>query len=209
LSNVLDITFDIRGALLDDHFDGEIKGRKREGILSGSLGLIYTFGGRAWAAPKGPTPAELAELNERITEVVGENAQLRDQLTQVEKEEPKTVIEKVTEWKDVVADVYIRFEFGKSELTKDARVQLGFLADLLKKYPESSYTITGYADEGTGSADVNARLSRARAESVKNCLTGEHGIASSRLQTLAAGGIENRYYDDPKLSRSVVVRPNK
>jgi outer membrane protein OmpA-like peptidoglycan-associated protein len=212
LSNVLDLTLDIRGSLVSDDFDGERGGRENEGILSANLGLVYTFGGRAWALPnESPNAAELAQLNERITEIVGENAQLRDQLTQVEKEEPltKTVVEKVIEWKDIVSDVYIRFEFGKSDLTKDARVQLSFLADLLKKYPEGSYTITGYADEGTGSADYNDRLSRARAESVKNCLMGEHGIASSRLQTIAAGGIENRYYDDPKLSRSVVVRPNK
>lgn len=209
LSDAVDLTLDLRGTTMDDRFDGEAGGRSKDGIFSANLGLIYTFGDRAWTRPV--DPATIVQLNERITEMVGENAQLRTQLNQAEQEtaNTNTVVKRVTEWKDIVTDVYIRFTLGKSDLSKDARIQLGFLADLLKKYPEGSYTITGYADEGTGTSDINIRLSKARAESVKNYLTKEFGIASSRLQAVAAGGIENRYFDDPALSRSVVIRPNK
>ncbi|MDR2805957.1 MAG: OmpA family protein [Dysgonamonadaceae bacterium] len=214
LGNVIDLTLDVRGALVDDRFDGEVGSRKKEGIFSVGVGLVFNIGGRTWSAPgKVLSDAERLLLNDRITAIAGENDLLRDKLATVEytsgESQVKTIVEKVTQWKDVATDVLVLFPINESVLTKDARVQLGFLADLMKKYPEGRYAITGYADEGTGNPDLNLRLSEARAKAVKYCLTQEFGIAAYRLETVAAGGIENRYYNDPALSRSAVIRPKK
>ena len=195
----VDINFDIRGAIVNDAFKvGKNRypdidrlntgGRPFDGILSVNLGVAFRFGGNIkpmvvyQTDPVRPVPPPVRE---------------------------PVVIERVTEWKDVATDVLILFRINESVLLRDARVQLGFLARLMHEYPEGTYTITGYADEGTGNPDLNQRLSRARAERVKECLVGEFGISSTRLQTVAAGGIENRYYNDPSLSRSVIIRPNK
>ncbi|MDF2514773.1 MAG: hypothetical protein K0R59_69 [Sphingobacterium sp.] len=43
LSKALDFTFDVRGNLLGDGFDGEKGGRKFEGILVSQIGLTYNF----------------------------------------------------------------------------------------------------------------------------------------------------------------------
>jgi outer membrane protein OmpA-like peptidoglycan-associated protein len=211
LNDTWDFTLDVRGTAVDDRFDGDVGGRTKEGLLSLSLGFVYNFGGRSWNTPKDAlSVAEVDFLNNRIVTIAGENAQLRDQLSQVEAQTPiRTTVEKVTEWRDVAVDVLILFPLNQSVLTKDARVQLGFLAELMKKYPGSTYTITGYADEGTGSSDRNIKLSKDRADAIKLCLTREFGVTASRLATVAAGGIENRYYNDPALSRSAVIRPNK
>jgi outer membrane protein OmpA-like peptidoglycan-associated protein len=210
VTSKLDATLDIRGAMVDDQFDAEIGGRRQEGLLSVDLGLSYRFG-RSVSRPEVAllTAAELAELNDRVNQINRENAALRDELTSAAARSSKTKVEKIVEWKDVAADIYIRFELGKSELSKEARVQLSFLADLLKTYKEGSYTITGYADAVTGSAEINARLSWARAEEVKKCLVKEFGVKSSRLEIVAAGGVGTQYYNDPALSRSVVIRPNR
>ena len=194
----VDLNFDLRAAVVNDAFKvGKDKypevdrlntgGRPFDGILSLNIGVAFRFGGNVkplivyQPEPVRPVPPPVKE----------------------------PVVEKVTEWKDVATDVLILFRINESVLLRDARVQIGFLARLMHEYPEGTYTITGYADEGTGNPDLNYRLSRARAERVKECLVGEFGISSSRLQTFAAGGIENRYYNDPSLSRSVIVRPNK
>jgi len=194
----VDLNFDIRGALVNDAFKvgknihPEIDrlnsgGRPFDGILSVNIGVAFRFGGN-------------------IKPLVVYHS---DAVRPVPPPVREPVVEKVTEWKDVATDVLILFRINESVLLRDARVQLGFLARLMHEYPEGTYTITGYADEGTGNPDLNYRLSRARADQVKECLVGEFGISPTRLQTVAAGGIENRYYNDPSLSRSVIIRPIK
>ena len=187
----VDLNFDIRGAMMKDRFhtisELDMGGRPFDGIFSVNVGVTFRFGGNSQPRPM------------YSYEPVRPVPPPRDPV----------VVERVTEWNDVATDVLILFRINESILLRDARVQLGFLARLMHQYPEGTYTITGYADEGTGNPDLNQRLSRARAERVKECLVGEFGISPTRLQTVAAGGIENRYYNDPSLSRSVIIRPNK
>ena len=188
----VDLNVEIRGAAVREQFHGiDIGNRRFDGVLSFNLGVAYRFGGNS--KPKSSYHPESHSPEPSYLEI-----------SVIE-----PVIERITEWKDVAADVLILFQIGQSTLSRDARVQIGFLARLLNKYPESSYTITGYADEGTGNPDLNYRLSRARAERVKDCLIGEFGVSPARLSIITAGGIENRYYDDPALSRSVIIRPDK
>ena len=67
------------------------------------------------------------------------------------------------------------------------------------------YTITGYADAGTGSKRVNERLSKERAEAVYDCLVNEFGVSGSQLRVDHKGGVGNMFYDDPRLSRAVIT----
>jgi outer membrane protein OmpA-like peptidoglycan-associated protein len=213
LSDGLDLTLDIRASAIDDSFDGEVGGRQQEGLLSIDLGLAYRFGkGVSRFEPSTLSAGELAALNDKINAISREKVALLDQISTLERDlrQPREKqIEKIVEWKDASSDIYIRFNLGKSDLSKEARVQLSFLADLLRKYPNGSYTITGYADSSTGTPSLNAKLSQSRARAVKDCLVNEFGVAASRLQLKAVGGVDAQYYDDPALSRSVVIRPNK
>ena len=194
----VDLNFDVRGAMVRDRFKTgkdihpEIDklntgGRPFDGILSVNVGVAFRFGGKSkvntvyWSEPVPPVAPPARE----------------------------PVVERVTEWKDIATDVLILFQINQSVLLRDAKVQIEFLAKLMREYPEGTYTITGYADKGTGTPTINNRLSRERAERVKDCLVKEYGISPSRLKTIAAGGIENRFYDDPALSRSAIIRPDK
>ena len=67
------------------------------------------------------------------------------------------------------------------------------------------YTIIGYADKGTGSRVRNERLSKARAEAVYDCLVNEFGVPVSILKVTYEGGVDNMFYDDPRLSRAVIT----
>lgn len=68
------------------------------------------------------------------------------------------------------------------------------------------YTITGYADKGTGNTAGNERLSRERAQAVYECLVKEFGVSKEQLRIDYKGGVENMFYDDPRLSRAVITR---
>ena len=192
LSHSVDLSFDFRGAMVREQFHGnDIGNRTKDGIFSVNAGITYRFGGKSK-----PKPVYYHETYYQEPFYVYEPV-------------IETVIEKVTERKDVASEVLILFQSGQSTLSRDARVQIGFLARLMHEFPESQYIVTGYADEGTVDQEFNYRLSLDRAENVKHCLAGEFGISPTRLFTVAAGGIENSVSSDPSLNRSVIIRPDK
>lgn len=43
LNRNFDLTFDLRGTLVNDRFDGETGGRGGEGIVTGAFGIVYNF----------------------------------------------------------------------------------------------------------------------------------------------------------------------
>jgi outer membrane protein OmpA-like peptidoglycan-associated protein len=150
--------------------------------------------------------SELAILRNRLAEMDQQNHSLRNKLSDTYNQiQTQKVIERI----ESVSDVLILFAIGQSTLSQDARVNIGFLANLMKKFNNDSFTIIGYADKGTGSQEFNQQLSKSRAEAVKNCLISEFGIQASRLTTVAAGGIGNKYYNNPALSRAVVITSNR
>ncbi|MEG1006958.1 MAG: OmpA family protein, partial [Bacteroides sp.] len=67
------------------------------------------------------------------------------------------------------------------------------------------FTIVGYADNKTGSDAINMRLSKERAEAVRDTLVKEFGVNPSQLRIEYKGGVDNMFYDDAALSRAVIV----
>lgn len=204
LSDALDLNLDIRGSLVNDDFDAERGGRNEEGILSATVGLTYKFKPRGWK-PKVVTvynETELDRLRAQMNELNAENERLKNV--------PVDTVETVTtelQLKEVVAPCMVVFPINKSELSQDARVNLGMFAENVKKADkEIVYTITGYADAGTGNKYVNEKLSKDRANAVYRCLVDEFGIAESQLKIDYKGGVENMFYDNPEMSRAVIVR---
>lgn len=91
-------------------------------------------------------------------------------------------------------------------MSNEARVNLGFLAKVMKENNRKVvYTIIGYADKGTGSPKFNERLSKARAEAVYECLVEEFEVPAEILEVTHEGGVDNMFYDDPRLSRAVIT----
>ena len=88
-------------------------------------------------------------------------------------------------------------------------LNLGFFAKVIKVGKSNVvYNISGYADKGTGTPATNERLSKERAEAIYNVLVREFGVPASQLTISNYGGVENMYYNDPRLSRAVIVLGN-
>jgi cytochrome c oxidase subunit 2 len=75
------------------------------------------------------------------------------------------------------ANVY--FETGKSTLPDDAKAAVGAVADYAKAHPDAKFTLSGFTD-ATGSAEVNAKLAKSRAEAVRDALKAA-GIAEDHI----------------------------
>ena len=205
LCKALDLQLDVRGTMFNDRFDNEVGSAKKDGIVSATLGLVYKFPKRGWNNVKTPVynDALWNEYRGKMDNLSDENARLKELLSQANNQ-PKEVAK---ETKLVVPDLIVTFRIGKSALTKEDRVNLGFLAKAIKEGdPNASYTITGYADAGTGSKKINEKLSKARAAAVYSCLVNEFGVDKNQIHVRHEGGVENMFYDDPRLSRAAILR---
>lgn len=206
LCDALDANIDLRASMVDDAIDGEIGQSKFDGLLGVTVGLTYKFKRRGWDRSKTVIRTNVGEINslrDRLNRANAENARLRDELAKAEGQQKQEVINKV------IAANLVVFQIGKADLSKEARANLQLLAEAIKAGDSKAvYTITGYADAGTGSKKTNERLSKKRAEAVYDCLVNEFGVSESQLKVDYKGGVENMFYDDPRLSRAVITRAN-
>ena len=210
LCDALDLNIDLRGTLLPESFDGEVGVRpdggdvyESDGFVTASLGLAYKFNPRGWNQGK-----TIYKTRTATTKVVDEsalaalkadNAALQQALANAE---AKAVVEQLHH----MPGYLVTFDINSSKLQNKDRVNLGKIAEALKNTDDSVVLLlTGYADEGTGTVKINERLSRERAQSVYDCLVNEFGVKPEKLATDFKGGVENMFYDDAILSRSVVV----
>jgi outer membrane protein OmpA-like peptidoglycan-associated protein len=100
----------------------------------------------------------------------------------------------VTRPSDDQIDVAIRneilFDVDSSTLRPRARATLDELAEVFRKYPETTLRIEGHADS-TGTYAHNQRLSDRRAESVQNYLSAK-GVNDARIYSVGYGETEPR-----------------
>ena len=212
LNKWLDLNVDTRVTVFNDRFNGEMLGNKQDGLFTMTLGVAYKFAPRSWNRSSVKTvkysDGELRRMRDQLNEMQAENLRLKKAL---EEESTKVCdmagkeVTSATTGETQVAPSLIIFSIGKSTLSKDARVNLGFWAEQIKK-EGGHYVITGYADNKTGTPAANERLSKARAQSVFDCLVNEYGISASRLTVEGKGGVDNMFYNDEALSRSVITK---
>lgn len=205
LCDALDLNLDIRGTLVSDAFDGEAYGRGGEGMLSATVGLTYKFKKRGWDKAKTVVRIDNRAINalrQQLSDAEAENERLKRALAEGNREKAKEIVTKAS------ANL-VTFQIGKATLSNEARANLGMMAEAIKSGDKSVvYTITGYADAGTGSKRINERLSKRRAEAVRDCLVKEFGVSESQLRVDHKGGVDNMFYDDPRLSRAVITKAN-
>lgn len=205
LSSAFDLNLDVRGTATKDEFDGERGGRKEEGLLSVTVGVTYKFPRRTWGRSTVKTitfsDEELRLMREQLKAMNDENNRLKDELVVTSNK----VSERVVETNILSAPYLVTFQISRFALSNEARVNIGFQAKIMKENKNAVYTIIGYADKGTGTKEFNQFLSKSRAEAVYNCLVNEFGVPASQLKITYEGGVDNMFYDDPRVSRAVIT----
>ncbi|MEI8134198.1 MAG: OmpA family protein [bacterium] len=79
----------------------------------------------------------------------------------------------------------VAFDFGKSTLLSESKLELDRVVDFMKKNRNAAIEIDGHTDD-VGSADANQTLSMERATTVMNYLVS-HGIRTDRLTAKGFG----------------------
>ena len=169
------------------------------------VGAMINFGN---AAPKTAETrtvyvtdnAEVDRLNGEINRLIAENNQLKNRKpdTKVEKEVVKT--------KEIVTyPHYVNFGLNETKVTDQETINLQYVADMIKSVPDKKFSIVGYADQQTGTSEINKKLATQRAQSVYDILTKKYGVKASQLTTDAKGGVDTMFLGNSDLSRSVII----
>ena len=139
---------------------------------------------------------EIARLNAEIDRLNAENANLRNQ-----KPEKEVVVEK-----DIVTFPYlVNFTVNTTDVVNREKVNLETIAKMIKATPEKKYSVVGYADMQTGTAEGNAMLAQGRAQNVYDILINQYGVSPDQLVKDSKGGVDYMYFNDEQLSRSVII----
>ena len=198
LNDALDLNLDIRGAYVSDRFDGELGGRWGEGLWSATIGLTYKFKPRGWDRSK-----TIIRTHDRTSELKA----MQDKLNDMQAQLAKRKTDSITVIRTMAAASFVVFKIDTWDLTNEARVQLSLFAENIKKAdPNVVYIITGYADKGTGSVERNIILSKNRARVVYECLVNEFGVPKKQLRIDHKGGVDDMFYNDPRMSRAVITK---
>ena len=189
-------------------YNTEFKFDSRAALFQLSLGLNYKFansnGTHNFAKAALRDQAEIDGLNAKINELRADNkakdgkiaadgrtiADLKAQLAACQARPAQTIIEEriIKEVNSTLQPIVI---FGQGKTTVDAAgmASCEMVAKYMKNHPESKVKILGYASP-EGSKEVNDRIAKQRAESVKNVLVKKYKIAADRLEAEGQGATD-------------------
>lgn len=201
LSSAWDLNVELRGLLMKNAFGGASK----EGMAGLTVGVTYKFKKRGWeAVPTVPMVPEsqLNDMRNTLNSLKSENESLKRELVDARNKKPEVIVQKEAGF---VPRLVVVFNIGKSNISKREYMNIEAMAKGIKENPNKVFTVTGYADQGTGSAEYNMKLSKKRAEAVRDLMVNEFGVPASQLKVDYKGGVGNMFYDDAKLSRVAIV----
>lgn len=206
VSKAIDINLDLRAMITNDDFDGELGRRTFDAMLSVTAGVTYRFAPRGWKTRVLKVVeydnAAVNDLRRQVAELIAANEKL-------EREKAGQVVQHNTVV-NANGNYLIYFPINVSSLSNADRAQLEMVAEMIRKSDiKSRFSVIGYADKATGNAEINEVLSRERAQSVRDYLVNEFGIAADRLDVSWSGGVGNMFFDDPSLSRVVIITATK
>ena len=100
----------------------------------------------------------------------------------------------------------VLFRQGKSTVDAAQYAPIELIAQYMKNHPEAEVEIKGYASP-EGSAELNQKLSEARAEAVKKILVNKYKIASNRLTTKGCGATD-KLFEQVEFNRVATFNDN-
>jgi outer membrane protein OmpA-like peptidoglycan-associated protein len=98
----------------------------------------------------------------------------------------------------------VLFDFDRSTVKPEGRVEIGKVADQLKQNANDTITVEGHTDNVNRSGDpqYNVKLGQRRADAVKAVLV-ENGIDASRITTVSKGESEPAVPNDTAANRAL------
>lgn len=200
VSKQVDLFLDIQGTLVNP----------KTGYLSAQVGFTYKFNKRDWNCPITavcPTWKYTdAEGDALVARLANSDKKIKDLQRQLDEclNRPEPECEEVDR---NLATIY--YPINVSTLTKREQTLVYAVAEEMKKNPENTYVLTGWADNYTGTDEYNAKIRQARVENVKKLLV-KAGVSESQLEiTTNAGALSDLGEKGAQFDRAVTVQLKK
>ena len=204
ISEQMQLSLDLRATGLSDL--QALDGNRKSLALQAYLGFTYNFKKRDWVAPVVPIIPEPENCDALRARLAAADARIAD-LEQQLKDCLNRPVETVVENNGPLATVY--YPIGVSRLSRENQRVVKAIAHVMTQNPDKKYTVTGWADNYTGSDNINIRLRKARAEGVQKVLV-RNGVSESQLTvTTNNGNLSDLGEKCVALDRAVTIEENK
>jgi outer membrane protein OmpA-like peptidoglycan-associated protein len=173
---------------------------------SALLSLTYLFNNRTWTAPVVPVIPEIPNCDPYIARIQEADAQIARLQSQLDAclNRPAAKAE-AAPCSESLATVY--FPAGSSTVSRTDRNVLKSVAGEIKGNGQN-YTVTGWADNWTGSASLNDALRSKRADNVISILTS-NGVGADQLTKALGDGNRKADRSQIYLDRCVTIEQSK
>ena len=217
-----DFNLEANALLMNDYFDSKVEGINMDALINVTAGFTYKFNGKKpkaqWAENE-VSAAEMEAIRNDLNDQIARNEALEkdmdDQLA-AEKARNKALADELAAEKDrrkaaeaaeakkAVSPRTIFFNINEATISPKEKVNIRYVAEQIKANPNRKFTVTGYADNATGTPEFNQKLTQKRAEAVYNMLVDDYGVNKDQLEIIAKGGADNMY-ESNELNRVVIV----
>lgn len=196
LNEAMDFNVELMANGVSDRWNGR-DGHGIDTYFDLSVGLTYKFGtGFRCANCTSVEYPEVVYTEEEMNEMI--NMEREQAVRETAAKVDTVLIEPDCPPAQVVQGIrsHVTFAIGRTVITDSQEMNVQAIANYLKEHPDSKASVTGYADKGTGTPEINHRLARQRAEAVRDCLVNKYGIQPERLTVSSMEGDEQPFAEN-------------
>ena len=188
LSDKVSLGLEVNANTLNDHYNSK-PANNADWYFNALAGLKINLGDTYTTRQvKGCEP----RIIEKVVEKVVEKPVYIDKIVEVEKKaEP------------LRRDVFFTINSTRIDPTETQKII--DIVNYLNANPNAKVSITGYADKGTGNAQINERLGRNRAKVVTDRLVKQYKVDPSRIITDSKGDTEQPFAENDKNRVSICI----
>jgi outer membrane protein OmpA-like peptidoglycan-associated protein len=188
LSDKVSLGLEVSANTVNDHYNSK-PANNADWYFNALAGLRINLGSTySVREVKGCEP----RVVEKVVEKIVEKPVYIDKIVEVEKKvEP------------LRRDVFFTINSTRIDPTETQKII--DVVNYLNANPTAKVTVTGYADKGTGNAQINARLGQNRAKVVADRLIKEYKVDPSRIITDSKGDTEQPFAENDKNRVSICI----
>jgi len=181
------LSLEVDANSMEDRFNGKTNDAD-DWMIAGMIGLSYRFG-----HAKSKPVMVVRQVEEEVWEEVPD--------TIIVKEKRPIVTE---EQKKINEVIFFQIRESDANVAEGTEKAIKDVADLMKTSDDATFTVTGYADKGTGNPKLNKMYAARRAADVTDKLINQHGIDASRIKSDSKGDTVQPFEENDK-NRCVII----
>lgn len=183
----LGLSLEVGANSMDDRFNGKTNDAD-DWMINGLIGISYRFGYKC------QKPRKVTRQVEELVWVEVPDTIMVKEKRPIVKEEQKKIEEAI----------FFQIRESDANAAEGTEKAIKDVADLMKTSEDAIFTVTGYADKGTGNPTLNKMYAEKRATDVTNKLVNQHGLDASRVKTDSKGDTVQPFEENDK-NRCVII----